>query len=460
MTTHKTATAVEAGIASEGQSRWEVLCELFAFLERESVSYVVLGDYTKVRDAREGDVDIAVSPQELRRLPKLLVRFATRVEARVVQSIRHESSAYFFVLAWQGLDRRTHLLQIDACSDYRRSSRTLLESSVLIDRRRFVPIGEARVSIPAPAVGLAYYLVKKVEKDEIAVEHAELLTTMAAEADPAKVRELFEELFGKEATNIVVSAMRRDDWDVVRSSLPKLRAALHERRPHSRDSLFWELGRVLQRLFVQTGFQVVVFGPDGSGKSTVIAALRKELGLAFWGTQYFHLRPRLGTGVEHGKAAPVEDPHGQEPRSAIASVLKLGYYGADYIVGHWSTIKPLLLRSRLVIFDRYYHDILVDPIRYRYAGPTWIAKLVGRFIPRPDLYMFLDAPADIIQKRKTEVSREETERQTAEYRRLALSVGPSVVIDASAPIDDVTSAAVDTLLDRLAERLEKRFWLR
>ncbi len=443
-----------------GQSRWEVLQKLFRFFEREGLPYVVLGDYSKVRDEREGDVDIAVSQETLRRFPKLLVRFATMVEARVVQSIRHESTSYFFVLAWQGRDGRTHLLQIDACSDYRRSGRTLITADLLLKDRRSAQLDGTDIAIPNPSIGLAYYLVKKVEKDQLDESHIALLRQLAEAAKAEPALETLADQFGPAATPILEAGLKDGEWELVGESLPALREHLRNRRPRSRDSLLFESRRILQRLFVQTGFEVVVFGPDGSGKSTVIESLREEMSHAFWGTQYFHLRPRIGTGVVHGESTPVENPHGQKPRNPVSSVLKLFYYAADYLIGHWSSVKPLLLRSRLVIFDRYYHDILVDPVRYRYSGPAWLARFVGRFIPRPDLFIFLDAPAHIIQQRKNEVSPEETQRQSAEYRKLARSLKPSVVVDAGAPVNDVTSAAVDALLDKLAERLEKRSWLR
>ena len=72
----------------------------------------------------------------------------------------------------------------------------------------------------------------------------------------------------------------------------------------------------------------------------------------------------------------------------------------------------------LVIFDRYYDDILVDYKRYRYGGNVSIAKLVRYFIPKPDIYLVLTTDASIIHKRKQEVSLKELERQICDYRSL------------------------------------------
>ena len=59
--------------------------------------------------------------------------------------------------------------------------------------------------------------------------------------------------------------------------------------------------------------------------------------------------------------------------------------------------------------------MLVDPRRYRYGGAMWLARWVGKIIPKPDLWILLDAPAEVLQKRKQEVPPEETARQRRAY---------------------------------------------
>ncbi len=445
-------------VSSSHDSRWTILRSLFDFFEREQLAYVVLGDYYKTRDERDGDVDIAVDTDGLRLLPRLLVRFAAMVDAQLVQCIRHESTAYFFVLAWQDADGSARLLQIDACSDYRRSGRTLIEYADLLEGRRLIDVDGAKVRVPSPEAGLAYYLAKKVEKGTVDEYHGEWLHHTVAELEN-RTHPVLVSLFGASWAERILEMIELGDLDTLNEVLPALGKVLHSKRPVSRGSAVREGGRRLKRIISQTGFHVVVLGPDGAGKSTVIDAIRDELQPAFWGTDYFHLRPRLGTGVVHGEGA-VDDPHALPPRGVLVSALKLCYYVADYVVGYASVVKPRLLRSHLVVFDRYYHDILADPRRYRLRGVRWFSRLLGRAVPGPDLYLFLDAPAPLIQQRKSEVTVEETERQLTAYRELASRLKPSVVIDASAPIESVRSSAVAAVLDRMAIRTEKRFWLR
>jgi hypothetical protein len=72
-----------------------------------------------------------------------------------------------------------------------------------------------------------------------------------------------------------------------------------------------------------------------------------------------------------------------------------------------------------VLFDRCYHDVLADPRSYRYGGPAWLTRWVGRGIPAPDLFVVLDASAEVLQARNAEVPPAESAAARAAYRALA-----------------------------------------
>ncbi len=197
------------------------------------------------------------------------------------------------------------------------------------------------------------------------------------------------------------------------------------------------------------GLFVAVLGPDGSGKSTLIEQLEQELKETFCRTARFHLMPRL---FRRGKGrGPVNDPHGKPLRSLPASLLKLAYYWLDYTLGYWLRIRPALVRSTLVLFDRYYDDLLVDPKRYRYGGPMWAARWLRRFIPRPDLWLILDVPEDEILRRKQEVPLEEMRRQRNGYRSLAAELQNAVYLNGSQPPEMVAAQARKAILEFLQE---------
>jgi thymidylate kinase len=117
-------------------------------------------------------------------------------------------------------------------------------------------------------------------------------------------------------------------------------------------------------------------------------------------------------------------------------------------------IRPVLRCGGLVVFDRYYYDLLVDFRRFRYKGPRWPVALLARCVPRPDLLLILNAPAEVLQTRKQEVSREESERQMNCYLEIAQTrwlQGKARLIDAAQPLDRVVrqcAAETRTLLEQ------------
>ena len=202
------------------------------------------------------------------------------------------------------------------------------------------------------------------------------------------------------------------------------------------------------------GLCVGILGPDGSGKSSVIERYVPALAGCFSGVEHFHLRPHLLGGTAQARTTST-DPHGRPPRSVLVSTIKLMYLWADYVLGYYFRVRPLLTRGRLVIFDRYYQDLLIDPRRFRYSGSMRFAGLLAHMTPLPDLILVLDAPAEVLQARKQEVPAFESARQVEAYRAIAAPLerrGRAALIDASLPLDDVVRECVQKTQLLLAAR--------
>jgi thymidylate kinase len=102
----------------------------------------------------------------------------------------------------------------------------------------------------------------------------------------------------------------------------------------------------------------------------------------------------------------------------------------------------------------------VDPKRYRYKAPRWLTRLAGRFLPLPSLIFMLDAPPEILQARKREVSLAECSRQREAYRRLAEDLRTrtrTVVIDTSRPLDESVHQVANEIFGFLEARTARRY---
>jgi len=112
----------------------------------------------------------------------------------------------------------------------------------------------------------------------------------------------------------------------------------------------------------------------------------------------------------------------------------------DWWIGYWTKILRQRAKHGLVVFDRHLLDVLVDPLRYRYAGPSWLARAACRLVPRPDVIVILDASPAVVRARKQEVTPEESRRQSLAYRRLAAETPGAHLVDATGPSEQVLAS--------------------
>lgn len=213
---------------------------------------------------------------------------------------------------------------------------------------------------------------------------------------------------------------------------------------------------IVSMLSARSGLFVVILGPDGSGKSTVIDRVAETLcgERAVLPVFRFHWRPQLLP--VRGAPQVVTDPHAQAPRGSFMSLVKLGYLWLTFNLGYWLRLHRLLHRGCIVLFDRYYHDLLVDPRRYRLRAPFWLTRLVGTALPGPDLWILLDAPPEVLHARKQEVPLAETARQRAAYLELVRQFPEHLVVDAAASPEAVATAVTNALVSAMARRTAAR----
>jgi thymidylate kinase len=182
---------------------------------------------------------------------------------------------------------------------------------------------------------------------------------------------------------------------------------------------------------------IALIGCDGSGKSAVIAGVAERLTSNGYLVETGHWRPRIFSGGTNGiRLAIADDPHGQVPRGFATSILKLGWLWFNWWLGWFQGLNKSSSKG-VVLYDRYHADILVDPLRYRYSAPIWIARIASRLMPQPDIILFLDADPGVLISRKQEVTREALKSSREKYLALCASHPRFRIIDASQPLEHV-----------------------
>ena len=198
-----------------------------------------------------------------------------------------------------------------------------------------------------------------------------------------------------------------------------------------------------------TGFSIGFTGPDGSGKTTVIDLMIENFGEVFRKAHvYFHFRPMLfgnlgevahSAGLKKEVDRNYDKPHRGGKTGTLSSLLRLGYYSVDYLLGYFLRVKPVTRITRLAIFDRYYTDIICDSRRSRIYLPLKFLYIWGRcFIPSLDYNILLTAHTDTILGRKKELNREGIEAINTKIDYLASKPSFYKVLNEGTPQEAVT----------------------
>jgi thymidylate kinase len=429
----------------------------FFDLDAVGAPFCVVGRTDNIPHEIESDLDIVMDVEPKAALEYIKL-FCLSQGLQIVQHFRHEISAHYYVL-WKKNGERDDFIRIDICRDYLRDARFFLSAKRLVSSRRKVNYGRKAHQafyVPKSEFAFIYYLIKRLDKMQLNEEHGEYLSRLWHEA-PKESHEQLAQYFRDDSILIIERAAESGNWNEVHYENSSLRRDLrqHARRLSLR---MWaaEAMRVLERVVQPTGMHVVFLGADGSGKSSVIGTILDALEPVFRRRTRHHLFP---AGTSAPTEGPVIDPHSQASRGTVLSTIQLILWLLRYTVGWVRDIWPARVRSTGVFFDRYYHDLLVDPRRYRYGGPIWLARAVGFMIPKPDLWILLDAPVDVLQARKREVPAQESERQRNAYLSLIGTYENAVVIDASRPIEVVSMEARRAVLEFLTKRTAGRLGL-
>lgn len=431
------------GDAQQKASTVRVVSSVFALLDRESISYCLVHGYEGLPQHTGSDIDIIIArDMSADRMLSLFSQNQAAIGAAVVRA-----RGLFITFRATAANGLPLFITFDFCADYTHGPLLISTSEALLAKRRRC----RDFWVAAPEDQFRCRLLRALLKNGLDTGTCARLSALYLEAPKNAVASLTKDWSSIDASAFGAAAAA-GQWSgiVVRSSelAAELRSRLRKmaRGHFIRSRINQQAGRA-RRIFKPEGINVVLLGPDGAGKSSTIAALETVLAPLFSECEIRGFAPTLKQLLRRSPSS-TSTPHALKPRSLPTSLLRAGWwtiYGLfSHVILRWDRI-----RSRLILNDRHFVDILVDPVRYRYGGPRWLLALIWRIMPKPDHVILLHGPADILQARKRELTVEETARQCRDYEALVRPMKNSHIVDATLPFHDVVGNITDLLLARI-----------
>ncbi len=167
------------------------------------------------------------------------------------------------------------------------------------------------------------------------------------------------------------------------------------------------------------GFLITFSGIDRSGKSTVLKMLatlisnkyhRKVMVLKY--SSFFNAATLSKTTEGNREKLPVSD---KRKKSQFRSYMRFSKYFLHFIFVQWKVWFKYRLKGYIVLYDRYYFDLIADPGLFDFEINNRLARFSYHFVFKPRLNIFLYSPPSEIIKRNTLLDEETIEMVTDNY---------------------------------------------
>ncbi len=376
------------------------------YLHLKAIDHAIINGYESLFEKKTDaqDVDILFKANVFLKIEDIIKSFCEAEKYQIVQIYHQEQYAKnIFIFNPETFE----MLNLDTYGRLHRKNTTFYAEEEIFNNLK----SYGDISILDTRHEFFHYLLKKLDKKNITEETFNYLTKLFNKDEEGCKLQLEQNFNSLGKT--VIEAFETGNRNKLIDDGDRLREDVKVNIVPSIGNYIENKLRIIRRIIKPTGIVIAFLGPDGSGKSTIIDGLMNAT-LPFRKTAYFHLKPIKSNTTNTTTVAPHEYP----PYSTLKSYVKLLFFIFQYNYGWIKNIASLKIRSTLVVFDRYYDDLIVDHRRYRYGGSKNIARSIRAFIPKPDLYFILTTDASIIYNRKKEVEPNELNRQIKSYVKL------------------------------------------
>jgi thymidylate kinase len=437
----------------------------FDAMHKESLSYCVCGNFENLPEHTSHDVDIWTD--NIERVEKLLYETAKSVNFILFlrNKIANGSNNFFYT---ENENSEFDVVRIDLLKECAWKS--------------IVPLVTSKDIKESIVKYRHFYVADRSSETAMQFLYSLLNTGMVKDKYKNKIFEcrndekfktLITKAVGKKTAIVIFKHINNLNWDKIQMLKGKLRiiatgrALLHMNI--ARLKMFKDFIKTgIDRLLHPSGLFIAFIGTDGAGKTTITGEMEEFISKAFLVNKKFYWRPYkfpplrkvFGINKIHDKNPEVNKDiteQRQENFNFFVSSVKFLYYVLDYIIGIL-LLRPIISKGGLLLFDRYFYDMIVYPQRFAMKPPICFMKFFSKLVPKPDITFFLYADAALLHDRKKEICIVELSEQLKNYNELISGLPNSYKIDSTKSLREVKNEIIRLCLYYMSQKNSGVIW--
>ncbi len=344
------------------------------------IRYAILHGWELLRDNDVSDLDIVIDACDLSLLEESL-----HEHYWILSMLHYEATGFAFVLLSKGSDTFSPF-NVDVITDYRWRGRIFLSGGELLLKRH----SWQNFWVVGPQEEFTYLLIKKIfDKGTIPERQRDRLQLLARQLG-AQASDLSARYFGRSYGEQLAAWVLSGESRKIEARICQLKNALRRqtlKRGLLQPLTYWwaELRRLWGRWSHPAGLSIGIIGADRQHSNALVALILKHFSRVFRRTAVYPLS--FGPGLPQTALPNSRSLH----VTAAPSAAKQLFRALRYTVGYFLTIRPLLVRSTLVLRYPCDTDLSEQTRTGKSASSSRPARVTcRRLVPRPELLVVFE----------------------------------------------------------------------
>lgn len=383
--------------------RKKISLKFVEFMNQQNIDYLFLGHISNFPTKLTSDIDFFIDFKNFDELKKIIKKFTNKYKLNISNIIRHEYNSYYFILS-KKINKEFYFIALDICNSYVIKSRELIKFKNL--KKKTISKKKFKLHVLLDKNLFHYYILKKIYKNDINIQSFKLLKKIFLSLKKNDLEVFFD-------NNTYVSLIKIFNSNNIKRFKKESLNLKNKLILNKSKNLIENLKKILFRIKYKTGTHISILGLDGSGKTTQINLLKdSNFTQLFRNINVQHL---FSTSKKNSK---IMLPYKKNNYGYFFSLIKILYLYWNFLMNFVFIIYPKKIKSTLIINDRSFYDVIIDPYRYRIGKFHKFLNIIFKFMPEPDLTIYLDLNPKKLLSRKNELSMRKIIELTKKYQNV------------------------------------------